>query len=49
VSYWQIIRRGTFRFYWFPGVQIGIYRVQYDGWHLAMNFGIFALEWSDAW
>jgi hypothetical protein len=47
VSWSKIIRRGTFRFYWFPRVRVGIYRCYYDGWMLAFNFGIFTLEWSE--
>ncbi len=48
-SYWWIMRHGTFRFYWFPGVTPGVYRVFYDGWMLAINLGVCSFEWSDAW
>ena len=46
--YWYIIRHGEFRFYLFPRVIPGVYRCYYDGWMLAVNLGIFSLEWTNA-
>jgi hypothetical protein len=43
--WWRTMRHGTFRFYWMPGVRIGVYRIFYDGWILTFNFGLFSLEW----
>lgn len=48
MPWWQIIRRGSFRFYWFPDVKPGIYRDYYNGWMLAINCWVFSLEWMDA-
>lgn len=49
MPWWKIIRWGEFRFYWFPGVSLGIYRDFYDGWMLAINLGICSFEWTNAW
>jgi len=48
-SYWWIMKHGTYRFYWFPGVTPGIYRDFYDGWHFTINLWVCSFEWSDAW
>ena len=48
MPYWQIMRRGTFSFYWFPRVYPGVYREYYNGWMLAINLVIFSLEWIEA-
>jgi hypothetical protein len=44
-AWWTIMWRGEFQFDWFPGVGLGVYRVWYDGWHLAINLGVFSLSW----
>lgn len=44
--WWTTIRHGDFRFYWMPGVDIGVYRLFYNGWIITFNFGLFSLEWS---
>lgn len=44
--WWKIIWNGTFKFYWWPGVDVGIYKVYYNEWMLTFNFGLFSLEWS---
>lgn len=43
--WWRIVRYGTFRFYWFPGVRMGVYRMYHDGWHLTINMGFCSLSW----
>lgn len=46
-SYFTIIRKGKFTFYWWvPGYRIGIYRMYYDSWHLTVNLFFFSLGWE---
>lgn len=47
-SWRWIMRNSNLHFYWFPGVTPGVYKVYYDGWHLAFSFWIFSLEWGGA-
>lgn len=46
--WWYIVRHGTFRFYWFPGVRLGIYKRYHNGGMLAINLGLCTFEWTDA-
>lgn len=48
MSWSTIMRHGTYAFYWFPGVRIGVYTAYHNGWMLAINLGICSFEWSDA-
>ena len=46
-SYWNIITKGKFKFFWWvPKCTFGIYRLYYDGWHLSINLYLFALTWE---